>query len=754
MRQRLINSITRRIKKEIAPQNPVKFLMDHSVDDYIDILISVVYLYTRPKRGEETSIYMAEVITAMGHKVRSKLKKPRDSALAAKSGAFLLYSFEELELLYIKLGQGSRGHAAYILEIIDDNGICELWQSIDARGIEKIPSVFPYLPWKGVKHSTGMSMIKTQDKDVLKAIDTGKHWMLFDCLNKAQKVGWRINEDIYKIHLWALRNKTDAFADIWEQHNPEAKATKLREARAVGDIAKKFIGKTFYHLYYYDFRGRKYAATAYLHEQGADLARGFLLREEKKELGTEGLFWLTVSIASNWAGDAGREDGLKTDKIPLKHRNQWVLDNEEILLSYAESPKVNQGWMKADKPWQFIAACNELMKFREYQSEILERLPEGLSCSEEMMHGYESHLECFIDGSNNGCQHLTALTLDEHTAPHVNLVPLEYPGDLYRYVAENVWRALEKEVLELSVSELIACEELIDKVIGTKRRIAKAPATSELRQRLIDELMEFKWSNPELLTIAAAVYWYRVKDTKERRKIVKRNTMTLPYGGTPYGLGQQIIDDAKKHGIDLLMYLEHKWGAYLGREIHDNCKVSMKRPMQLLTVFEKAGKEAEASARFLSWTVPVTNFPVCQHYTHGKVKKTWVRYGPPKGNRTTTGYFGNDLQLHICYLEDTIPSKRKQAQGASPNAIHSLDAAHLMMTVCKANFPVTTVHDSFGCLLADMPDLFKIVRETFVELYETDPLTSIMSDINGDLSGIQKGNLDIKSILESEYCFS
>ena len=41
--------------------------------------------------------------------------------------------------------------------------------------------------------------------------------------------------------------------------------------------------------------------------------------------------------------------------------------NEEILLSYAENPKVNQGWMSADSPWQFLAACIELKKLREWQ---------------------------------------------------------------------------------------------------------------------------------------------------------------------------------------------------------------------------------------------------------------------------------------------------------------------------------------------------------------------------------------------------
>lgn len=146
-------------------------------------------------------------------------------------------------------------------------------------------------------------------------------------------------------------------------------------------------------LYYCDFRGRKYPATAYLHEQGSDLARGLLLRADKKAIGEQGFFWLCISIASNWAGDAGREDGYKTDKIPLNDRVYWTLDNEEVLLSYAESPKVNQGWMSADKPWQFLAACKELYDFRIWQN--IQSMNFDVEYDE---YGYESHLECFIDG--------------------------------------------------------------------------------------------------------------------------------------------------------------------------------------------------------------------------------------------------------------------------------------------------------------------------------------------------------------------
>ena len=745
-KQKLTGSLIRRINTEIAPQNPVKFLNEIDVNFAIDLAISILYLYTRVGRGAAKKItLMTEVISAIGHGIRNKHKMKKDSALAAKSGAFILYSFEEIGLVYVVLGKAANTHATYTIEVTDEERISELWDGLPNNTTEKLPSETPYCPWTSTRHICDVSMVKTNNKEVLRKLTPETHPIVFDCLNKAQQVGWTINEDIYHIYTWALRNKTDAFADIWEMHNAEAKQSKIREAKAIGGIAKRFIGKVFYHLYVLDFRGRKYTTTAYLHEQGTDLAKGLLLRADSAPIGEQGYFWLLISIASNWAGDAGREDGYKTDKIPLNDRVYWVLDNEEIILSYAESPKVNQGWMKADKPWRFLAACIELKKLREWQFTV------G-GGSED--YDYESHLECYIDGSTNGTQHLASLTHDEVTAPYVNLVPLALPGDLYAYVAEHVWVVVEDEVSKLNKQEIKDCDNLIDTLADLKRQINEAPLKSDRRKELITEIITYKKKNENLLRKSACVYWKRIVDKKERRKISKRNVMTIPYGGTAYGLGQQVIDDARKHGIEQLFIMEHVWGSYLGRLVYEDSKVSLKRPMQLLSVFEAAGKAAEAAGEFLSWTLPITNFPVTQHYTEGTVKKIYVQYGPPAGNRNSTGYYANTYQLAICFLENTKPSKKKQSQGASPNVIHSLDAAHLMLTVDMADFPVTTVHDSFGCLLAHMPDLFVIIRESFVRLYKTDPLASIIKDINGDISNVEIGNLDVSLILDSEYAFA
>ena len=758
MRQAIIASLNERMEAEISNRASIRFLKKIDIESILDQAVTIAYLYTRSgKRGRKDVVLMAEVIAAIGHSIRNKAGLKKDSSIAAKTGAFVLYTFELAGILHVKKGRGGNGHATYIVVVDDEPVLAELWSDISEEKTEKLPSLTPYAPWSSFVHETGARLVKTQSKAVQEALKIESQPIVFNTVNRAQEVGWNVNESVYDIFTWALRNKTNAFSDIWEMQNPEAKSSKIREAKAVGEIAKRFIGKTFYHLYYLDFRARKYAASAYFHEQGMDLSKGMLLRADKKAIGEQGFYWLMISIASNWAGDAGRPDGQKTDKIPLNDRVYWSLDNEEIILSYAENPKVNQGWMDADKPWQFLAACLELKKLRDWQEENepggggVFSLEIGMDYDE---YGYESHLECFIDGSNNGSQHLSALTRDEVTAPHVNLVPLDLPGDLYKYVADHVWEKINWEVSAMSAAEIRECDSVIDTLTDMKTQINTAVPNSDRKKKLVEELVEFKQEFGDLIKAAAPVYWSRITDSKHKRKIVKRNVMTLPYGGTAYGLGQQVIDDSRKHGISSLMTMEHKWGSYMGHMVYEDCKESLEKPMRLLSIFEQAGKKAELEDRFLQWEVPITHFPVVQHYTEGIVKKIWVQYGPPAGAKKNTGHYANTYQLRICFIEKVKPSKRKQSQGASPNAIHSLDAAHLMLLVEMSDFYVTTVHDSFGCLLGDMSELFIITREAFVRLYNSNPLESLMGQIGGDISNVEIGNLNIEDVLDSEYAFA
>lgn len=245
---KLIKSLSDRLESEISPQNTVKFLKDVSAEEIVNIATSVIYLYTRGSRNTKTkNILVAEVITAIGHAVRNKVGAKRDSAIAAKAGGFILYSFQELFLLHIKLGHGPNGHATYIVEVLDDDAIVKLWEGLPTEKIEKLPSLTPYVPWTSSRHATGLPMIKTSNKSVLELLQPDEHPIVFAVLNKAQAVGWQINSEVFPLVSWALRNRADAFSDIWEIHSNEARQSKIREATTITSIAKRFVGKVFYH---------------------------------------------------------------------------------------------------------------------------------------------------------------------------------------------------------------------------------------------------------------------------------------------------------------------------------------------------------------------------------------------------------------------------------------------------------------------------------------------------------------------------
>ena len=114
-----------------------------------------------------------------------------------------------------------------------------------------------------------------------------------------------------------------------------------------------------------------------------------------------------------------------------------------------------------------------------------------------------------------------------------------------------------------------------------------------------------------------------------------------------------------------------------------------------------------------------------------------------------------EVKLHLnleSWEEDSL-DRDAQRLGASPNIVHSLDAVHMMMTIDSCPFSVFSVHDSFGTTAGHMGELFQRVRETFVELYETDPLLQIMRQLDCEDLMPPRGNLDLREVLESDYCF-
>ena len=74
------------------------------------------------------------------------------------------------------------------------------------------------------------------------------------------------------------------------------------------------------------------------------------------------------------------------------------------------------------------------------------------------------------------------------------------------------------------------------------------------------------------------------------------------------------------------------------------------------------------------------------------------------------------------------------------------------------------VHDSFATSPTDTPIMYRVVREAFVEMYENfDLYQSILDVTKENLDNSEeikfpslptRGNLDLRGVLKSDYCFA
>jgi DNA-directed RNA polymerase len=111
---------------------------------------------------------------------------------------------------------------------------------------------------------------------------------------------------------------------------------------------------------------------------------------------------------------------------------------------------------------------------------------------------------------------------------------------------------------------------------------------------------------------------------------------------------------------------------------------------------------------------------------------------------------------------------RKAAAAVAANHTHSLDSAHLHATVlkCHDDYGIKDfflIHDSFATNPADTAAMFNAVRQAFVDQYDHECLYQRLKDQvieqldHPDAAGLpevpEKGTLDLKQVLKSDYCF-
>ena len=304
-----------------------------------------------------------------------------------------------------------------------------------------------------------------------------------------------------------------------------------------------------------------------------------------------------------------------------------------------------------------------------------------------------SHLAVGLDGSVNGLQHFSALTRDEVGGAATNLVPGKR-RDMYEIVALRL--------------------------------------TERLREDESDSEFKDVWLQHGIT-----------------RKLTKRSCMTLAYGSTRYSCADFIQADYLRMGYAPEIAKDDYVRAanWLSYRLWDAIGEVVVRGQEAMAWLQGAARDVVAMGHDeVTWVTP-NGFRVRQRYTaYRKLRLVSRLHG------------STQITINLREYEEGKVDGRRHILGIAPNFVHSLDAAHLQRVVmaCKARGieALAMIHDDYGTTVDRTEELYKVIRETFVELYsECDPLADLAEKYGlGDPPA--KGDLDIRGVIDSTHFFS
>jgi DNA-directed RNA polymerase len=395
------------------------------------------------------------------------------------------------------------------------------------------------------------------------------------------------------------------------------------------------------------------------------------------------------------------------DKVSLEERVQWVKDHHEEIMASAQDPYSNSFWTEADKPWQFLAFCMEWYGFSR----------EGF--------GYVSDLPVQMDGTCNGLQNFSAMLLDEVGGAAVNLIPADKPQDIYQRVADIVIQMVAKDLFN---------------------------------------------EDSEVAFIARG--WHG----NITRKVTKRPVMTLAYGAKRFGFVGQIEEDTLRE------WREREDYPFIATQ--DEGKVfdfGYKAAMYMAgLIWEAVGQVVVAARAAMDWlqkaaqAVSKVTIPTFDGEGKQGMPINWVTpsgllvqqaYRVPNMKRIDTAFHSTRIRLHHADARRVGKiDARRQASGISPNWVHSLDASHMMATLCRSKAEgiahFSMIHDSYGTHAANAAALATFLREEFVQMYSNvDVLATFKEDLEYQMGATlptlpAKGKLDLNEVLSSSFFFA
>lgn len=578
-----------------------------------------------------------------------------------------------------------------------------------------LPMLVPPKPWTDYE-SGGYYSVKTRALRYKEVAEQGSYLRqaskeknldsVLAGLDVLGSTAWTINRDVYDVvgEVW---NSGKSIADIpplnIDEEEPQRPANydtdlaarnvfikrykhyQLRKYNAHSErcdinykleIARAYLGESFYFPHNMDFRGRAYPIPPALNHIGNDLCRGLLLFADAKPLGAIGLKWLRIHLANVYG----------YDKANFTERVQFAVDNIENIRASVRDPLGPSGnwWLKADDPWQCLATCFELTKAMDY--------PEGPE-------KYPSRMPVHQDGTCNGLQHYAALGGDLDGAKQVNLSSGDRPADVYTGIADLVIKAIDEEIekgnelaakLKGKVTRKVVKQTVMTTVYGVTFIGAKDQVLRQLTDRG-DIAAEDLWSCASYLA-----------------------KMILGCIGNLFA-GAEAIQDWLTTSASLIAKSIPAHRVQFTRFDKLAEKQEEENDLPAAKKMTKSKMISNEQMTSVIWSSPL-GLPIVQPYR--KVVRKQV-------STAMQSVFLHDPQL------STQVSATKQASAFPPNFIHSLDATHMFLTAleCQQNkLTFASVHDSYWTHACDIDTMSEIIRDTFIQLHSTDILTHLRDE--------------------------
>jgi DNA-directed RNA polymerase len=229
------------------------------------------------------------------------------------------------------------------------------------------------------------------------------------------------------------------------------------------------------------------------------------------------------------------------------------------------------------------------------------------------------------------------------------------------------------------------------------------------------------------------------------RDLLKAPSMTKVYSAGTYTFAEQLRSKTDAPVAECLWLASQIDTCF--KAVAPGVLKAMKYLQEVADVMTKAGKETV-------WTTPAG------------LKVTQATYGTGKTFKIRTMVDGAQWDRSFIIPSETL-DKGKQKAGVSPNFVHGVDAAHMVMVVndlvSKGVTSLWMVHDSFGVPFRDRGLAFDSTRAEFGRLMSGDLLRDWTDEVTADLTDEQReklpepperGELDLEEVKKSWFAWA